>query len=136
MKSLFLTTCLCLAACTAVATPPAHALEERLDIDPAVQGLWVLHATSDDRGKTIEYHDAPAFCRVSAAAVRFADGREMRVKSVHILHNDDGRPYNIIRFENDTLWAVSKPEGGAFILIQVLGGEQMEETFRLLVTAE
>ena len=111
-------------------------LSERLDIDPVLQGVWMVHATSEDRGAHIKRVDpAEALCRVSASKVRFATGEEMRVRKVLVVKDDGGYPANAIGFEDGVLWIVTKRPGQAYVLVQVFQDGEAE-TFRALITVD
>jgi hypothetical protein len=121
-----------------LAGSPVRAGDERLDIDPAVQGVWLLHATSKDEGKTIDLAKGEVFCRVTATKVKFPDGQELVAEKIHIVRDADGNPGNLIRFHNGTIWAVTKKPGQEFILVQRFepgkDGKTLKEAFRILVS--
>jgi hypothetical protein len=109
---------------------------ERIDIDPVLRGVWMIHATSNDRGTTIAEVSPPeALCRVTAASVRYGDGRVLRVEKVLIIEDDNGNPANTIGFDNGVIWIVSKQPGQRFVLVQVFA-DGKKESLRVLVTVE
>lgn len=121
-------------------TPALHAAEEnkvteRLDLDPAIQGLWKLHVTSNDEAKTLEQHDAVPFARVTGTKVKTTLAEDPMVVEKVVIFTPKGKdPTNLVRFTNGTIWWISKPKRGTnMVLIQVLNTD-LEETFRFLVT--
>jgi hypothetical protein len=114
---------------------PARGGDERLDIDPVLQGEWQLHATSRDQGKTVAWVQG-AFCRVTATKVRFVDGDELVAEKIIIVKDRERKPSNIIWFTNGTIWCVSKKLGQKYILVQKceMDGKAAKETFRFLVS--
>lgn len=82
---------------------------ERLDIDPALQGIWVVHATSDDGGKTVKHVRPPAtFCRVGALRITFSSGSILEAVKVAITKDKGGRPANVIFFATGGFWFVTQ----------------------------
>lgn len=112
---------------------------QRLDIDPAVQGIWTLYATSEDKGKTIKNYDGVAFARVSGTKVRtiFGEDSNQTVEKVLIVKDEDGDPGNVVVFESGLIWAITKKPRQKYIIVQVmeLRDDGMQEKIRFLVTA-
>jgi hypothetical protein len=116
---------------------PAHAAEERLDIDPVVRGVWSVHAISKDKGETVErVEPAQMLCRVGATKVRMANGTEMNVEKVVIMEDQQGNPMNAVRFDSGVVWGISKKPGQPYVLVQVFDGTDFHETLRVLVTVQ
>ncbi len=117
-----------------------ESLPQRLDIDPALQGLWKLHATSNDKGKTIEKHDGVVFARVSGTKIRTiaGEGATLTVDKVFIVKDDDGNPANLVKFTNGTVWMITKEPKQTLILVGVMEfvDGKLREKVRFLVTSE
>lgn len=124
----FLATLLCFAGISS-----SRAMEERLDVDPILRGIWKVHATSEDRGKTITKQNGWVLARVYATKVKLANGTVIGVDKILITLDSDGDPANGMRLSNGTIWMVTKKKGNAFFLIQVLQSDGTE-TMRFLIT--
>jgi len=110
---------------------------EVLQIDPAIQGLWMLLGVSDNRGETFDEPPAPApFCRVSSTSVLSRDGTTFIVKNVYEF-KEDGVVYNQISFTNSNrIWVVSKPKP-PYILVQIFKPiDPNKEISRLIIVQQ
>jgi hypothetical protein len=112
--------------------------QERLDIDPALQGIWKVHAISTDGGRSIEYTDGKAFARVSATQVRFLNGNTYEVQRVRIFTDAKGQPGNMILLTNGELLEVTKDRGQPFVRVRVLNlvNGEVTEMGRFVISVE
>ena len=108
--------------------------EERLDIDPALHGIWDCHAISKDKGKTATPAYVQGFVRVTALTVQMPGKPDMVVDKVVICTTDSGDPCNLIRFKNGTIWAVSKRNLQPYVLVQKFDDLLIDEEIRIVVT--
>lgn len=127
-------TILCLLLVISYATA-----QERIGLDPAIRGVWNIYATSEDKGKTLNYVEdengnlmSKEFAVAKATEIVFADGKKVEVKSVLIIEDDEGNPANLVDLNNGNKLAISKKPGQAFVLIQVYDSE-FEEKSRFLI---
>ncbi len=100
---------------------------ERLDIDPVLHGVWYLHMTSKDKGKTVKTIKPPwAFCKAGASKVKMEGGDILRVEKVLVLKGKKAKWANVIRFVNGTIWIVSKiPDTSRFLVQSGKGGKEL-----------
>lgn len=123
---------------------PAGAEEEypkqRLDIDPALCGVWMAHASSEDGGKTVKALESPeAIARVTAGRVNVLDA-VFRVSQVLITKDENGEIGNLIKFENSEmlLYVSDRDKKTGFHIIQIfetVDGKSVE-TMRWAMTVE
>lgn len=100
-------------------------VQERVQIDPAVQGLWYVAVSSEDGGKTVTDVDE-IMCRVHGSRIVLANGEVMHVSTV-IAFTENGIVYNSVRFSGlDVLWVISKPNPPS-ILVQIFGPDNKEK---------
>jgi hypothetical protein len=107
---------------------------ERLDIAPAVQGIWRMIASSKDNGKTWGDGNAHTMCRVFSTKVRLSDGQELIVDRILIVDDGGDGACNMISFSNRPVWWVITQKNTA-ILVQVLI-EDFDETIRFICAVE
>ena len=118
-----------LAACAEVK------VEERLDIDPVLQGVWKLHITSNDGGKTLENKGGSVIARVSATTVKLVGGGLLVAEKIVIFKDNAGNPGNMIMFRNGVVWVITKKPDQSYVLVQCMV-DGKKESLRLLVTVE
>lgn len=113
---------------------------ERLGIDEALHGVWMLHSVSDDEGETVEEvgpEGGVPFCNVTTTQVRFTERPPLTVEAVFVTPDGAGFPANAVTFTNGTVWIITKRPGEKFALIHVLDPEnEFAETYRFLVTIQ
>lgn len=80
--------------------------QERLDVDPTIQGLWRMIAISTDGFQTYTDSDE-ILCRVFGTKARMSDGTELTVERVIDTLDRNGNWVNIIFFTNETMWAIT-----------------------------
>ena len=109
--------------------------EERIGLDPVLQGVWNMVAVSSDRGRTIEPVTPPiAVAHAFASRIKFADGSMVHVEKVMIV-DVDGVPGNIALLTNGNMLAFTKEPGQIYTLVQLFQGvgEAARETARYLI---
>jgi hypothetical protein len=111
-------------------------LGERIDLDPAVQGVWHAVASSKDRGKTIDYKDGSAFAHVSATRVKMVGYPDFIVEKVIICKDFEGNLGDIVRFTNGVVWTISKKPGQPYVLVQEFDARGEEESVRVVITVD
>jgi hypothetical protein len=110
---------------------------ERLGLDPVLHGIWTIHASSKNKGRTIEPVEPPqVLCQAFATKVKLANGTTLHIEKVLIAKDDSGNPMNIVRFDNDVIWGISKKPGSRYVLVQVMEAGSAKEKLRVLVTVE
>ena len=109
---------------------------ERLDIDPALQGVWVAHVISMDRGKTLDYVGGITFARVTATKIKLVGKNDLVVDRVIMCDTDEGDPGNIIVLKEGQFICVSKERGQPFCLVQVIDRQSFKELTRVVITVE
>lgn len=130
-----------LLLCTAaygLLIPTAAAQESRQrngsDIDPALQGVWMICRTSNDKGQTLKKVDPFIFCRVTATEVSFSNGDKLTVQTVVTTPDQDGFPSRRVTFAGNTVWEISARQSEGLTVVRVVSPDRgFEETFRFLV---
>jgi hypothetical protein len=114
--------------------------EERLGLDPLLRGVWKLHASSTNKGKTVEESKPPFDVAVArATSIKFAGGDKLQIEKVMIVNDDDGDPGNFVILSNGNMLFFSKKKGSPFFMIQVfknIGEGKVDETNRYIITVE
>lgn len=111
----------------------AQTSREMVELDPAVQGVWYVYATSYDKGVTMEYMNGEALCRVTGSYVVMANGKRTDFVSIRYYQDEDGVIYNIIDLgAGNPNWVVSK-NSPPWILVQVFDTTTGTETLRIMV---
>lgn len=114
--------------------------KQRTTMDPILRGVWLLHGSSKDKGKTVTEHDGEEFCRVSETKVGMLVGerKTLTVDKIIIIRDEDGDPGHVVRFENGVIWGITKKPKSKYVLIQVFReeDEQFIETIRFLITVK
>lgn len=106
---------------------------EVLQIDPVLHGVWMIHAFSSDKGKTMKSFRGEPFCKVSSNRVLFSDGIAFEVTKVY-QGSFSSIPFQIIHFAGkDFCWIVSTPKPG-FVLVQVCEAGTALEKSRLILS--
>lgn len=112
--------------------------EERLLLDPVLQGVWMIHIFSDDGGKTVHHTSPPEpFLRARSTSVRFTDGTERRIEQIKYA-KIEGTPTLFILLDNGMLYVCGKEAGEADVFVQIYkrpNGE-LVESGRMIVTVE
>lgn len=125
---------LLLLCCPLVAAEPEF--KPRLDIDPALQGIWTVIAGSNDEGKTSTPVDE-VIGRATPLTFRFANGDVSHVSTVMISSTMAGLPNNIIEFSNNRLmWCIGQTEINGQFLLQIFSRDdkaEFQETCRYLI---
>lgn len=115
--------------------------QERIGLDPVLRGVWMLHATSTDQGKTVELvknaegEPEPAeFCIARRSELVMADGKKIKIKRVNVVKDDDGNEANIVLLNTGRIMGITKKPNQPYVLVQVNDGEK--EVSRFLITVE
>jgi hypothetical protein len=109
--------------------------EERIGLDPVLQGVWNMVAVSSDQGKTIEPVTPPvAVAHAFASRIKFADGSMVHVQKVLIV-DVNGVPGNLALLTNGNMLAFTKEPGQIYTLVQLFQGtgDASRETMRYLI---
>ena len=111
--------------------------KERLDIDPSIQGVWMVQAVSDDKGKTVEHAKPPfVLARASAGKLVLPEGTWL-VESV-LITKTNGKLGNIIKFRGRTasLYVGDQQDGMNLVQMFEQDGEKFKEVRRWVITVE
>jgi hypothetical protein len=114
---------------------------ERLVLDPALRGLWMLHAFSEDKGKTRQLFDPPMeFMRADSMTVRMqtAEGAEtIHIRKIlEVTQSGSTDLYQAVALENGIIWVfdLTAARAGKAVLVQVFEAADKPEKSRLLIT--
>lgn len=109
--------------------------EERIGLDPVLQGVWNMVAVSSDEGRTIEPVTPPIpVAHAFGSRIKFADGAMVHVEKVLIV-DVNGVPGNVALLTNGNMLAFTKEPGQIYTLVQLFQGvgEAARETARYLI---
>lgn len=112
----------------------ASEMEERQFLDPDLRGLWMVHAVSQDGGKTIEEASEPsAILRASATSIHFAGKSPILIDKVIFVKD---RNALIVRLENGNMLICNRDTGTRFVMVQFMQdlGDTFKEIGRMLIT--
>lgn len=110
---------ICLTTVASVAKTPK--MEERIGLDPALQGVWTIIATADANGDNVKKMDEPfQFAQVTASRVKFITGGEATFTKVMISEDNQGNPMNVALLSSGWFWFITKPNGQPFVLVQTV----------------
>jgi hypothetical protein len=111
---------------------------ERLDIDPAIQGVWTAHLSSTDGGDTMTPYEGGPFARASAASILLDSGKTIQVERIIVTKTQAGKASNMMSFkESSLIFAVSNTDEPGMYLLQVFDkNKKFAEAARYIITIE
>ncbi len=121
-----------------ILTGSSQADEERREVEPSLQGIWRLHSFSKDEGLNMESMANNTLVRVSAAEMRFPDGKRCAVQRVRLFTDDQGHPVEWIFLSDGEVLEVTRDPGQPTVHVKVLmlDNDQVVEAFRFEMTVD
>lgn len=134
MRSIILCLCL-LCGLPTIINAAEPQVQQRLGVDPVLQGLWYMMAKSDGNGQNVREFTPPALLlQATATRLVFVDQTTVDITSVFIFNDRNGRPGNILVLQNGNRLAVTHADQVFLVTLWVPGADgQLAETERWLV---
>lgn len=110
-------------------------LTERIGLDPAVRGVWMIMAISGPGGENVEVQNPPVeFARAFANRILLSNGKSVNINDVYITETRD-IVGNVANLENGvTLIIINTNVKGDFLVI--LLDEDNEEQSRMTIRVQ
>ena len=96
---------------------------ERLGLDPALRGLWMLHGVRNGDGPYEPADPPEEFAVARATSLTFNNGNRVMITRVDIYTPERGRPSNVAELENGLLLLISHTDLHGIFRVDLIEGE-------------
>jgi hypothetical protein len=112
--------------------------EERMVVDPSLQGNWKIQSVSKDQGLNMDKLGQSVVAQVSATHVILPNGDRQEVKRVRLFTDDKGQPVKWIFLSDGEVLEITRDPGQPLVQVKVLAlvDDRVVEEFRFVMTVE